>query len=141
MNSRQKVTKLKTNVCEICGTTYTMYKYDVFGHIAGVRTKYCSDECSRKAKIERDKNSAQVRVSKSELAGKKKPGPKPYPNPNRQYNNMFKVGPMETQTCLGCPFQGWECREMKHPICRPHHKMHHEYKRVLRECEDRYYWS
>ena len=133
----RKVAKLKTNICSVCGKEYEMYKFTVYGGIAGVRTKYCSDECSMVARNERQKNRNRSKAALLEKKERQKTEPKQ--KINRQYNNMFKIGPMESMTCLGCPFLGWKCREMKHPICRPHHKMHHEYKRVIREMEDLYY--
>jgi len=133
----RKVAHLKTNICHVCGCEYTMYKYTSSGKIAGVRTKYCSDECANIARVERQKNRNRSKAALLENKERKKPGPKP--NPNRQYQNIFKVGPLETQQCLGCPFQGWQCMQMKYPICRPNHKLYDYYKRVVRECEDLFY--
>lgn len=135
MRNSRRVHALKTNVCEMCGAVYEMYKHNVFGGIAGVRTKYCSDECAHKAKVEREKN---YKRGKRNQEGRQKPGPKPKPK-TRFTPNIYRVGPLETTTCFGCPFLGWQCRSMRHPICRPHNKLHHEYKRVVREMEDRYY--
>jgi len=135
----------KTGTCKICGKEYQMYKYTDNGGIAGVRTMYCSEACAHVVKKARDKERFSKRQKKLEQTIQPRDAvqiqTQSYGNTRTNiYYMQYYMGPLAGLQCFGCPFIGEECRNMIYPMCRPMNPRHNEYLRVVRECQDRYYF-
>ena len=133
------VCSVKINTCAICGKEYDMHMSDG-RKIIGIRPRYCSDACRRKGK--RQKELERQAKQKGEPREAVQIETKSYNNQRTNtYYMQYYMGPLAGLQCFGCPFIGEECRNMVYPMCRPMNPRHNEYLRVVRECQDLYYWS